>query len=631
MDPRPRIWAFGVSRLRETYRDIATEYDTAADLRIISRGFEDAVQEIENAGADGPDIVVSAGSNGYYLKARIPIPVVLVTPTGFDVMHALVRARHDGEAIGLVMHGETPYEMARFFKDFGANVVCRSYLSAEDAELCVLELRNSGVNVVVGPGLVTELAEKAGLKSVFLYSRTSVQLAFDMALELARATRGEAARRRRLAQVLEHLRDGVIALDAGGRIEALSAKMAEILNANPSQVVGKRLQDCAGDVAGVVPRKPGEAFGTIGGVSYLVHRNAWGDADSASGSVITFQESQSLQRLGRSVRSRQRASHLAAKYHVEHLIGESSAMQRVREQVRRYARSGATVLILGESGTGKELAAQSLHNGSSRHASPFVVVNCGAFPETLLESELFGYEEGAFTGARRGGKAGLIETGHGGTLFLDEIGEMPLSLQSRLLRVLQEREVVRLGSTEPMSVDVRVIAATHRPLADAVTAGKFRADLFYRLNILNLTLPPLRERGIDIEALGAHLLHEAGAVVSLDAARIALRPVQSLLAVYHWPGNVRELQNVMARIAVALEETDATGKRKRSITAEQLRELAPELNVLPASLTTLRQLSQKSAADVARETLDAFNGDRERTAQALGISKTTLWRKLKSR
>jgi propionate catabolism operon transcriptional regulator len=260
---------------------MAAEYDGIADLRIVPLGYEDAVHEIENAGDARPDVVVAAGSNGAYLKARIGVPVVLVNPTGFDVMHALARARREGEPVGLVMHGETPAEVARFFRAFGAAIECASYVSAEDAESCVLDLRDRGVQAIVGPGLVTELAEKAGMKSVFLYSRASVQGAFETALEVARATLGETQRRRRLDQVLQHLRDGVIALAADGRIEALSGKMAEMLRLAPSQVVGKRLRDLAPEVASAGDGARGELCGAskrlgrcIGG--FGVHRHVSG-------------------------------------------------------------------------------------------------------------------------------------------------------------------------------------------------------------------------------------------------------------------------------------------------------------------------------------------------------------------
>ena len=628
MNPPPRIWAVGISKLRDLYRDIAAEYDGIADLRIVPLGYEDAVQEVENAGDARPDVVVAAGSNGSYLKARISVPVVLVNPTGFDVMHALARARREGDSVGLVMHGETPSELKRFFRAFGAHVECASYLAAEDAEACVLDLRDRGVEAIVGPGLVTELAEKAGMKSVFLYSRASVQGAFETALEVARATLGETQRRRRLDQVLQHLRDGVIALTADGRIEALSGKMADMLRLAPSQAVGKRLLDLAPEVASAVPKEPGESLETVRGASYVVHRSAWGDASAASGSIITFQESVALQRMDRSVRARQRAPQLVARYRIEDLSGTCEAIDQVRQRARRYARSDATVLIRGESGTGKELVAQGIHTESTRREFAFVALNCGAFPETLLESELFGYEEGAFTGARRGGKAGLIESAHRGTIFLDEIGEMPMPLQSRLLRVLQEREVVRLGSTEPLQVDVRVVAATHRGLGERVNAGQFRADLYYRLNILNLALPPLRERSSDIAGLAARLLWQTGRVVSVDVAHAVLEPAMPMLVAYRWPGNVRELQNVIERIAVELDEMP--GMR---VTPELLRSIAPELQEDEAASgpETLKQRSRKIEADEIRAMLDSFGGDREKVAQALGISKTTLWRKLSGR
>jgi transcriptional regulator, propionate catabolism operon regulatory protein len=498
---------------------------------------------------------------------------------------------------------------------FGVDVQSAAYAAAEDAEACVLDLRDRGVKAIVGPGLVTELAEQAGLKSVFLYSRASVQAAFDTALDVAHATLAATLRRRRLDQVLQHLRDGVIALDAQGRIEALSGKMASLLRLSPSQAVGRRLAELAPDVAAAVPVTSGEAPETVRGASYVVHRSAWSDGANEAGAIVTFQESIALQRMDRSVRARQRAPQSTARYVIDDLLGDSAAIEAARQRMRRYARSDATVLIRGESGTGKELAAQGIHNASARREFAFVALNCGAFPETLLESELFGYEDGAFTGARRGGKAGLIETAHRGTLFLDEIAEMPLPLQSRLLRVLQEREVVRLGSTEPLQVDVRIVAATHRALDERVAAGEFRADLYYRLNILNLSLPPLRERATDIALLVRHLLGRARASFDDDAL--------ALLTAHAWPGNVRELQNVLERIAVETQDEDDS-----RITPTRLAEIAPEVLVSRESDRTLKARAKRSQADDVRAVLASFDGDRDKACAALGISRTTLWRKL---
>ncbi|SFU23608.1 propionate catabolism operon regulatory protein PrpR [Paraburkholderia aspalathi] len=644
---RPRIWAVSISRLRDLFFDIAGEYVERADLRIVAHGFEDAVHEIDAVGAGRPDVVIAGGSNGAYLKTRVSVPVVLIGPTGFDVMHALARARRDGAKVALVTHGNTPDEVRRFIAAYGIDVTFASYQSAQDAESVVLDLRDRGIQAVVGPGLIADLAANAGMGAVFLYSRASVRAAFDTALEVAQATRRETVRRQRLDNLLQHLRDGVVALDAQGRVEAMNQRLASVLGIDAAQAVGRALLDLAPDLAGSLPDADGDTFCTVRGASYIVHRGPLASSSSAAGTVLTFQESRAVERLDRTLRSRQRVQQFSARYQLGDIVGVSDSIERVRTLVQRYAKSDATVLILGESGTGKEMVAQSMHQLSARRDFAFVAINCGAFPEALLESELFGYEEGAFTGARKGGKAGLIEVAHRGTLFLDEIAEMPLSLQSRLLRVLQEREVVRLGSTEPTRVDIRVVAATHRALTEGIEVGSFRADLYYRLNILSIALPPLRERPNDLLPLAIELLLQAASreprlaarLPDADAAKRVLASLSEPFKRHTWPGNVRELQNVIERIAVELADADmGTGTDSNSapetlFTREVLRTVAPEIFDQPHTRTkkaalTLRERSRHVEADEIRAALAACDGDRDAVCQALGISKTTLWRKL---
>jgi propionate catabolism operon transcriptional regulator len=303
-------------------------------------------------------------------------------------------------------------------------------------------------------------------------------------------------------------------------------------------------------------------------------------------------------------------------------------MARLRGLAERYARTDATVLITGESGTGKEMVAQGIHAASRRRERPFVAVNCAAFPETLLEAELFGYEEGAFTGSRRGGRPGLFEAAHTGTIFLDEIGDVPITLQTRLLRVLQERQVLRLGSNDPTPVDVRVIAATHRDLRAAIARGDFREDLYYRLHILPLHLPPLRDRGDDVEAIAADLLkrallrHDAA-----DAHRRALALVLPRLRGYAWPGNVRELENVLERVAVLYADRDP-GTR---VTEEELRAVMPEVYeraapVAPRSDLRVARAAQERA--LVERVVAECGGNQAEAARRLGIGRTTLYRKL---
>lgn len=244
--------------------------------------------------------------------------------------------------------------------------------------------------------------------------------------------------------------------------------------------------------------------------------------------------------------SRGHSDTLRAKHGLNDLRGDSPAMQSTRHSIELFAKSPATVLIQGETGTGKELAAQAIHRESQRARQPFVAINCGAVAESLLESELFGYEEGAFTGSRRGGRAGLFEAAHRGTLFLDEIGEMPLQLQTRLLRVLEEREVVRVGGTRPIPVNVRIISATHCDLDQRVKDGRFRADLFYRLNVYPVAIPPLRERVLDIPPLVNAMIEKFNAMHDKRVAGITDKAMNALKA-YQWPGNVRELENMIER------------------------------------------------------------------------------------
>jgi propionate catabolism operon transcriptional regulator len=313
---------------------------------------------------------------------------------------------------------------------------------------------------------------------------------------------------------------------------------------------------------------------------------------------------------------------------VTELRGHSEKIETLRQTITLFGKSPAPVLIEGETGTGKELVAQAIHRESLRKGvgnQPFVAVNCGAIAESLLESELFGYDEGAFTGSRRGGHAGLFESAHRGTLFLDEIGEMPLPLQTRLLRVLEEKEIVRVGGTRPIPVDVRIISATHCDLQQHVANHLFRADLFYRLGVLRVQIPALRERSEDIIPLAEwwlkNALAELGARPSVNL-NAELQTCANVLNTWHWPGNVRELRNLMQRVALFLSVEPL-----QALTPSLLVKLAPELAKENPSLSTTDQ--SVSDADIER-ILHRFDGNRAQAAAHLGISRTTLWRRLKS-
>ena len=307
---------------------------------------------------------------------------------------------------------------------------------------------------------------------------------------------------------------------------------------------------------------------------------------------------------------------LEERYRFENIVAKSSRMQRVIEVIKMVAKSNATVLITGETGTGKELAARAVHSQSYRRDKPFVAVSCAALPESLLESELFGHEKGSFTGAYAQ-KKGKFEAADGGTLFLDEIGEMSANIQVHLLRVLEEKEFNRVGGNEPVKVDVRVISATNRDMKEAIARGKFREDIYYRLNVVNIELPPLRERTEDIPLLAEHFLKGFALENQKEIAGFSPEATDFLLK-HDWPGNVRELENAIERAVIlahnpVIEAADLSQQ-----------ELVPAGSTSPAK--NLKQVEKKHIQDVLTET----GGNYTEAAKILGVSRMTLYNKTKA-
>ena len=320
-----------------------------------------------------------------------------------------------------------------------------------------------------------------------------------------------------------------------------------------------------------------------------------------------------------------RLSPASTRYSTADLLGDSPPMQQLRQHIRLFANTDCSVLIQGETGTGKELVAQSLHASSQRVRQPFIAINCGALSESLLESELFGYEEGAFSGAVKGGRAGIFEAAHRGTVFLDEIGDMPLPFQTRLLRVLEEGAVRRVGATRSRQVDFRLLAATHRPLASLVADGGFREDLYHRLNELFLTLPSLAQRPEDIQTLTGHFLRTSAVRVPKERFDQFLDVVCPVFAGLPWPGNVRQLKQMCRRAAVLLSQSPCED-------AAQLQQWFPDLFVerLGASDDVssggFSSLSERDRLLAVQGSLKRHGGKVSQAAQHLGISRSTLWR-----
>ncbi|MEM7261607.1 MAG: sigma-54 dependent transcriptional regulator, partial [Planctomycetota bacterium] len=312
---------------------------------------------------------------------------------------------------------------------------------------------------------------------------------------------------------------------------------------------------------------------------------------------------------------------LDSRFGFEGIIGSSPRMHEIVQRLQQVAPTDVSVLILGESGTGKELVAKAIHNNSRRRDKVFVPLNCAALSEGILESELFGHEKGAFTGASYARK-GRFEHADGGTLFLDEVGDIPMETQVKLLRVLEERQVTRIGSNEPVPVDVRVIAATHRDLMERIEEGFFREDLYYRLNVVTIEIPPLRERTMDIGPLVNHFLSEYARIHEKHVDGISHEAVR-ILTRYPWPGNVRELKNAVENMVI-FRTNPILGVQDIPRHIHAVEEPAPTNGALPVG-TTIQEMERVLIA----ATLEATGGNRKETAKMLGIGERTLYRKIK--
>ncbi|OPZ23734.1 MAG: Transcriptional regulatory protein ZraR [Lentisphaerae bacterium ADurb.BinA184] len=319
---------------------------------------------------------------------------------------------------------------------------------------------------------------------------------------------------------------------------------------------------------------------------------------------------------------------LRTRYHFDNLVGDHPLMQRVYAMIEKVARTDSTILILGESGTGKELVARALHNTSRRREKPFVAINCAALPATLLESELFGYVKGAFTGANKF-KQGLFESAEGGSLFLDEVGSIPVDMQLKLLRVLEEREIRPVGSTRNVPVDVRIIAATNERLEEKIKAGEFREDLFYRLSVIPLEMPPLREHISDVPLLVKHFLKVLN---EKERRETTIEPAAlRALSLWHWPGNVRELENTISRAFALCENQLVTLADLPPKIVELANQQCPGEDAEDASKfrgSSLKAFLRSKERDYISSVLEQCGGDKEKAAKALGISLATFYRKL---
>jgi len=607
--------------IAETYRRVLS--DVQDTVQVIEAHMDKAVALARDLEAGEAEVFVARGGTALCLKvANIRVPIVEIPLTSGDLAQALSESRSitrlEKPVIAVVAFPNMVQNLLDFEPFLNVDLFYYQLGSETDAPVLVQTAVSDGAHVILGGALTTQSAKCLGLPAVLLCTgESSIRQALEEAERIVYARKLEARRANELKAILQYAYEGIIAINSSGHVMVFNPVAQSVTGLSEEQALGQLSSKVIPSIRlNEVLEGGNEMVGQImdfGRSKVMINRIPIRVSGEIVGALATFQDVTRIQSLETRIRREIYSKGHVAKFSLEDIRGASPVLARTVETANRYAQVDSTVLIHGESGVGKELFAQGIHRASGRADGPFVAVNCAALPESLLESELFGYVEGAFTGAVRKGKPGLFELAHRGTIFLDEISEIPLSLQGRLLRVLQELEVVRLGHDRVIPVDVRVLCATNRDFSRLVEEGRFRQDLYWRLNVLSLAIPPLRERPDDVLLLlddFLRLLH------SRDRRKIRFtQNATDFLTRYPWPGNVRELRNFCERLMAVIqgEEVDEAFAKRLL----EHREQAPTV------------YNPHSDPKEIERALTAAGGNMGQAARILGVHRATLWRRRK--
>ncbi|MGQ9645478.1 MAG: sigma 54-interacting transcriptional regulator [Thermodesulfobacteriota bacterium] len=585
----------------------------------------------------GTGVIISRGGTAQLLKRELTIPIVEIQVTTYDILGALQRVSNRSQHIGIIGFGNVIYGSEKLADLLDLDLTVFTVQKEEDVPEKIEEARKKKVDIIIGDKVVVSHANKLGYPSILIESgKESILQSFHEAYRILEVVRSEAQKSRQylstlnqLKAVLDSVDDQIVILDSNDRIQSCNPAALRIFKKEEDQIKGSPLFLYPADPLTemkkkLTPQRNHVAF--VQGKYLLLDYLPIETDDERIGTLIVGRSISKLQQAERKIRNELYLKGHVARYAFADILSEDENFLKVINRAKSFSSSASTILILGETGTGKEMFAQSIHNERFGSERPFVAINCATLPEALLESELFGYAPGAFTGARREGKKGLFELAHGGTLLLDEISELPFNLQSRLLRVIEEREVQPIGDDRVIPIEVRLIATTNRDLSKEVDEKRFRGDLFFRLNVLQLNVPPLRERGKDAYSLFRHFILRLNP--KCPKRYVFNKEVEGILCDYRWPGNVRELRNLVERLAHLTENfTQHLEDVPRWIHEELQRPVRKkEIDIEPeARNLNLKELEQYYIKKIS-ESLPIKKTD---LAKLLGISRTTLWKRTK--
>ncbi len=580
-----------------------------------------ALEQAEKCIHEGARVIICRGGTAEYLRRYLEVPIVDVRHSFLSVFLAKQRLKPLYDRVAVIGFHRICDAARKYNNIMGEGFQVYEVNDTDQFEPVFHDAVRAGAQAIVGGFQIQGICQTYG----FPYYSTEpddseVSQALDEALYSLRIEEERSGQLGLLSTVLNSVSEGIVSVDSDGIVLHTNRIARNLLRCSNGMQIGDLMN--ADKIFQAI--RDGENFYgeilSLNETSLVCSCQAVRLQGKATGAVITFQEENTIRSLDSHIRKRELGRGHRAKKDFSDILGTSAELEEAKRIARRYARANSTVLITGETGVGKEMFTQGIHNYSERRHEPFVAVNCAALPQNILESELFGYVRGAFTGARNEGKAGIFELAHKGTVFLDEISEMSLDVQVKLLRVLQEKEVTRIGDDKVIPIDVRVIAACNKDLKKEIAAGRFREDLYYRVCVLELFIPPLRERVEDIPTLVRHFLH--------GRKSLTVR-AEALMMRHDWPGNIRQLSNITERLDVLCDNDIITEEDVRQVLKLSEKEALPPENPAAPSGAKRAESVKDMEKQMIMDALQRVGGNMAQAALLLGLSKTTLWRRIK--
>ncbi len=620
------------NKLAET---IVHRLDSSLQIKTANAVSYQALAIAKQMELDGIEVIIGRHGTGLLMSKNLNIPVLCVPYGSLQLLKCMSKAAEWGDRVLLPLYDENIEGIPELQKIFNIEILCLNRFDFKSSKDLLIKGKELNCHVLLGGKSTTIEARELGYKAIEIpISKSALVNTIKNALSVAESRQRERERNQLNQKIIDSSLAGIITVDKNGYITSINSAAQSILNTKQDLISGQKITQVLPGTEIESLLQQGEEIRnkieTIDNDRFLLNCLPVIVKSNVVGGIINIQNISNVQTAEYEIR-RTLTRRFVAKYTINDFIHHSRKSKNIIERVKRFAVYDSTVLIIGQTGTGKEVIAQSIHNCSRRSKGPFVSINCASIPKDLLESELFGYEEGAFTGSRRGGKPGLFELAHGGTIFLDEIDSSPLEFQPLLLRVLQEREVMRVGGNRLIPIDLRVIAASSKRLDQQVIEGLFREDLYFRLNILTLHISPLRDRIEDLPFLAKFLILKKSRKNSLSPIKI---PKECLdrLAKLPWLGNVRELSNFIEKLVILSE-----GKFELYIFDELYSELinyslknkSDSFKIKDNHQNELENKTEQKDIIIIKDALIKCNFNRDATARKLGISRTTLWRKIK--